>query len=114
MAYSVHLLADRPELVAAVGAVGLGEYDTDERRDVSPWLLGMIVRPADRRSGVGRALLAALEVHARAAGYRTLWVATGTERAVAFYQACGWRASGRQLLASGEVATVLTRLLTTA
>jgi hypothetical protein len=35
----------------AAGAVGLGEFDIEERRDRSPWLLGMIVRP-DRRARV--------------------------------------------------------------
>ena len=35
----------------ASGAVGLGEFDIEERRDRSPWLLGMIVRP-DRRARV--------------------------------------------------------------
>jgi hypothetical protein len=35
-----------------LGAVGLGRFDIEERRDRSPWLLGMIVRPDRRRSGV--------------------------------------------------------------
>jgi hypothetical protein len=36
----------------ALGAVGLGLFDIEERRDRSPWLLGMIVRP-DRRGSDG-------------------------------------------------------------
>ena len=30
----------------AAGAVGLGEFDIAERRDRSPWVLGMVVRSA--------------------------------------------------------------------
>ena len=36
----------------ALGAVGLGQFDIEERRDRSPWVLGMIVRP-DRRGASG-------------------------------------------------------------
>jgi hypothetical protein len=32
----------------AAGAVGLGEFDIAERRDRSPWVLGMVVRSASR------------------------------------------------------------------
>ena len=31
-----------------LGAVGLGEFDVEERRDRSPWVLGMVVDPAQR------------------------------------------------------------------
>jgi GNAT superfamily N-acetyltransferase len=75
----------------AVGAVGLGEFDIAERRDRSPWLLGMIVAPPLRGRGVGGRLLRALEAWARERGDATLWVATGGP-AVAFYRKCGWQA----------------------
>jgi len=45
----------------ATGAVGLGEFDIAERRDRSPWVLGMVVRSASRGRGVGRLLLSRLE-----------------------------------------------------
>ena len=48
----------------ALGAVGLGAFDLAERRDRSPWVLGMIVRPDRRGTGVGRLLLAQLEAWA--------------------------------------------------
>jgi hypothetical protein len=41
----------------AVGAVGLGEFDIDERRDRSPWVLGMIVDADRRNGGSGRSCL---------------------------------------------------------
>ena len=37
----------------AVGAVGLGKFDIEERRDRSPWVLGMIVHPDARGRGIG-------------------------------------------------------------
>ncbi|MGH9196134.1 MAG: hypothetical protein ACRD1T_10385, partial [Acidimicrobiia bacterium] len=30
---------------AAIGAIALGEFDLEERRETSPWVMGMIVHP---------------------------------------------------------------------
>ncbi len=93
----------------AVGAVGLGEFDIEERRDTSPWVMGMIVR-ADRRSrGIGALLLTTLESWAHAQGYQRAWVATG--RAADFYRKCGWQLTETLERESGEVLTVLTKVL---
>jgi N-acetylglutamate synthase-like GNAT family acetyltransferase len=73
---------------AALGAVGLAEFDLEERRDRSPWVIGTIVRADHRNEGVGRVLLAALEELAIRAGLTQLWVAT--ERAASFYESCGF------------------------
>jgi len=73
----------------ALGVVGLGQFDIEERRDRSPWVLGMIVRPDRRGAGIGRLLLAHLERWARQQGYEQLWVATAGGGG--FYQRCGWR-----------------------
>lgn len=74
----------------AAGAVALGEFEPDEIRDRSPWIMGMIVRPELRGRGIGRLLLQSLMAWAAAEhGYQQFWVATGDE-AVDFYQACGW------------------------
>lgn len=94
----------------AVGAVGLGEFDIAERRDRSPWVLGMVVRLGLRGRGVGRKLLLSLESFAAGQGWTEVWVATGGP-AVEFYQRCGWQVTERLPLASGEVATVLRKLL---
>jgi GNAT superfamily N-acetyltransferase len=75
---------------AAAGAVALGEFEPDEFRDRSPWIMGMIVRPELRGLAIGRLLLDHLTAWATGQhGYRRFWVATGDE-AVGFYQACGW------------------------
>jgi GNAT superfamily N-acetyltransferase len=91
----------------ACGAVGLGQFDIEERRDRSPWVLGMIVRPDRRRAGIGRLLLAHLERWAHRQGYGPMWVATGGA-AVGFYQCCGWRIH-ETVDREFEPATVLTK-----
>ncbi|MGE0544352.1 MAG: GNAT family N-acetyltransferase [Dehalococcoidia bacterium] len=92
----------------ALGAVGLGEFDIEERRDRSPWVLGMIVRLDRRGAGIGRRLLAQLAAWTGAQGYDQVWVATGGP-AIGFYQACGWELIETVEQASGETATVLTK-----
>jgi predicted N-acetyltransferase YhbS len=77
------------EAGAAVGAVALGEFDLEEIRDRSPWIMGMIVRPDLRGHGIGRELLHTQVSWAAEHGYQQIWVGTGNE-AVGFYQACGW------------------------
>lgn len=72
----------------AVGAVGLGEFDIEERRDRSPWVLGMVVEPDHRSMGIGAMLMAKLEATVAELGYDRCWVATGQARA--FYERIGW------------------------
>jgi GNAT superfamily N-acetyltransferase len=91
----------------ALGAVGLGQFDIEERRDRSPWVLGMIVRPDRRGAGIGRLLLAHLERWAYRQGYQQLWVATGGA-AIGFYQRCRWRIY-ETVDRDFELATVLTK-----
>lgn len=91
----------------AAGAVGVGEFDPPERRDRSPWVLGMVVDTQHRGQGVGRLLLSTVDRWATGGGHRRLWVATGGA-AVAFYQRCGWRPFETFPRADGEV-TVLVR-----
>lgn len=52
----------------------------------------MFVRPAYRRTGLARVLIAALEDNARAAGYRQLVLETGTGQpeAMALYESAGF------------------------
>jgi GNAT superfamily N-acetyltransferase len=95
----------------ALGAVGLGQFDIEERRDRSPWVLGMIVRRDRRGTGLGRLLLENIERWAGDQGHQQLWVATGRP-AVNFYQRCGWQLQ-EIVHRDVEPATVLTRLLDT-
>jgi GNAT superfamily N-acetyltransferase len=93
----------------AVGAVGLGEYDIEERRDQTPWVMGMIVRPDQRRRGIGRVLLATLADWASSRGVLKVWVATGGP-AVRFYNDCGWGVV-ETFFRGSEETTVLVRQL---
>lgn len=93
----------------ALGAVGLAEYDIEERRDRSPWLVGMIVRADRREQGIGGRLVAQLEAWAGSQGYEQPWVATG--RAADFYRKCGWEISETVEHVSGDVSTVSTMVL---
>ena len=76
----------------AIGAVTLGPAD-DSVGDVcpglAPWVVRMVVRPGERRCGVGRLMVTALEDLAREHGHERLWVAPGDGDA-AFYRECGW------------------------
>lgn len=96
----------------AIGAVGLDAFDDAvgiaERRDRSPWVVGMIVRPDSRRVGVGRLLLARLAAWAGSHGYTRVWVATG-DPATGFYQRCGWAWCETVGRAPGEVVEVLAK-----
>lgn len=92
-----------------LGAVGLGQFDIAERRDRSPWVLGMIVRVDQRGIGIGRRLMNRLERHAAALGYSTVWVATGD--AVGFYGRCGYQLAETVSLGSGTTADVLAKQL---
>lgn len=73
----------------ALGAVGLGQFDIEERHDRSPWLLGMIVRPDPRDGGLGRLLLDRVEEWAGGHGCDEIWAANEGP-AVEFYRRCGW------------------------
>jgi GNAT superfamily N-acetyltransferase len=56
----------------ALGAVGIGEFDIEERHDRSPWLKGMIIRQDCRGAGLGRLLLTHLENWAAEQEYHRL------------------------------------------
>jgi GNAT superfamily N-acetyltransferase len=94
----------------AVGAVALGEFDIEEQRDRSPWVLGMIVAVQCRGMGIGGQLMGTLESWARHRGYSRAWVATG-RRAVDFYRKCGWELAEVINRPSGEMVSILTKSL---
>ncbi|WIG60430.1 MAG: hypothetical protein OJF49_003178 [Ktedonobacterales bacterium] len=104
-------LGDREEVL---GGVGLHEFDLEERRDRSPWIVGTIVRADQRGEGIGQALMAALEGWAINVGIAQVWVGTETARAVAFYRRSGYEWVEEIASRHGEPATVLTKRLTPA
>jgi GNAT superfamily N-acetyltransferase len=96
--------------IGLVGAVGLGQFDIPERQDRSPWVLGLVVRPDRRTTGIGRLLLQRLERHALDLGYSDLWVANEGP-AVEFYKRCGYKEVETVTISNGGIAHVMTRSL---
>lgn len=90
---------------AVLGAVGLDAYDLDERRDTTPWVTGMIVRPDLRGQGIGRVLMRHLEEWAAAQRITEAWV--GTDLAATFYEKCGWIPEESFVTSAGEHMDVL-------
>ncbi|GAA3962484.1 GNAT family N-acetyltransferase [Actinoplanes auranticolor] len=91
----------------AVGAVSIAPADLPERPALSPWVVGMIVQADRRGSGIGGALMSALQQWAAVSGISRLWVATGGP-AVEFYRRCGWTVAEVLDRDNGEQATILT------
>lgn len=76
----------------AIGAVTLGTCDpavADVCPELTPWVVRMVVRPGERRCGVGRLMVTALDDLAREYGHDRIWVAAGDD--AGFYRECGWR-----------------------
>ena len=94
----------------AIGAVTVGE--TDDAPGCSahaPWLVRMVVRPGERRCGVGRLMVAAAEDLARQHGHAALWVSP-REEDLEFYRACGWLDTGEP--GSGDTSVLCKALAT--
>lgn len=72
-----------------VGTAALRVHDLEGREDLSPWLGGVFVLPAFRRQGIGSALCAAVEQHARRTGVGTLYLFTIDQQAL--YADLGWQ-----------------------
>jgi GNAT superfamily N-acetyltransferase len=73
--------------LAGTGSIKLFEPGT--KAGLSPWLAGMYVREAYRGSGIGAAIVRALEARASELGVRTLYLSVGA--AEDFYRRLGWR-----------------------
>jgi GNAT superfamily N-acetyltransferase len=83
-AFLVARTVDEPDPVGGVGLRRAGPASGEVKR--------LWVDPAWRRSGLGRALMAALEDEARALDFSDLVLATGERQpeAVALYESSGW------------------------
>ncbi len=89
----------------------MAEFDIEERRDRSPWVLGLIVGPDHRGTGIGRALTEHLTQWSTENGIPDVWVATGD--AEGFYSRCGWTETEKLVCAAqGQYVTILRKTLT--
>ena len=75
-----------------IGTASLASEDLDERPDLTPWLAGVYVIPAQRRQGYAAHLIAAMEAACRSASIPTLWLYTSTAERV--YARAGWQHAG--------------------
>lgn len=87
------LVAEAPD-----GVIGWASFGAGRDPDMSHVgeLAGLYVHPDHWSQHVGHALLARVEEELVAAGWNDgyLWVLSGNERAVRFYENHGWRADG--------------------
>lgn len=81
---------------SASAAVGMVRFGPDEDDPDRGHVYSLYVDPAAAGAGLGRSLLARAREELGAAGFRlaTLWVFAANERALRFYAADGWRATG--------------------
>jgi len=77
---------------AVLGMAALREHDLEGYEHLSPWLGGVLVMPGRRRHGVGAALCAEVEQHARRAGHGALYLFTLDRQA--WYAHQGWTTLG--------------------
>src|ERR1051325_1566525 len=75
-----------------LGSAALRVHDIEGREDLTPWLGGVIVGSQFRRQGIGAALCAIVEEHARSLGIQTLHLFTLDKQA--WYSRLGWKVFG--------------------
>jgi ribosomal protein S18 acetylase RimI-like enzyme len=79
-----------------VGFLSAGRARDEDAGDDTAEVTAIYVSPDRLGEGFGRALFARGEKQLRDMGFRaaTLWVLEGNHRAIAFYEAAGWRHDG--------------------
>ena len=85
---------DVPFIVVAIdnnelmGSAALVNEDMSTRKDLSPWLASVFVKPEFRKNGVGTSLVRHIEGEAQKRGIQKLFLYT--EHARKLYAALGW------------------------
>ncbi len=72
-----------------VGSALLVTHDMKTRKEFSPWLAGVYVKPAHRQTGVASRLIARVEAKAAALNTKRLYLYTPSEEA--YYARRGWQ-----------------------
>ena len=70
------------------GTAALRVHDLEDRKDLTPWLGGVFVRPEHRRRGVASALCLAVEQKTWSLGFDALYLFTPDKQS--FYTRLGW------------------------
>jgi GNAT superfamily N-acetyltransferase len=76
------------------GSAALVDHDMSDppngTEDLRPWLSGVYVKPEHRKTGLGPALVGAVEEAAGILGYTSLFLYTAPATARKFYSPMGW------------------------
>lgn len=91
-----------------VGSALLVEHDMSTRRDLSPWLAGVYVKPEFRQSGLATRLIERIEQEATALQVPQIFLYTDKEQD--FYTKRGWRGLENTQYRGLEV-TIMSKLL---
>lgn len=98
----VGLVAMEGEEVLATAALGL-----DPTTNLTPSIIGLLVRPEKRGQGIGTAVIKGCEDVARGLGYRRLHVSTSVLGGL--LQRMGWRKTGETKFLNDETGSVFVR-----
>ncbi|MGM0983396.1 MAG: GNAT family N-acetyltransferase [Pseudomonadota bacterium] len=91
---------------APVGMASLVADDMSDRRDLTPWLASVFVRPEWRGRGIASRLVQRVEEEARVHGHDRLYLYTPDQQAL--YRRLGWR-DLEQRYYRGEAVTIMRR-----
>lgn len=89
-----------------VGMASLVADDMSDRRDLTPWLASVFVRPEWRGRGIATRLVQGVEQEAQAHGHDPFYLYTPDQQA--FYRRLGWR-DFEQRGYRGEAVTIMRR-----
>lgn len=89
----------------AFGTAALRVHDLEDRRDLTPWLGGVFVRPEYRRQGVASALCRAVEDKAWSLGFDKLYLFTPDQQAM--YARRGWQKFERAVVWRGLASDIM-------
>ena len=90
------------------GLASLVFHDMDTRKDISPWLAGLLVAPAFRGRGHGAALVNAIEEKAAGLSVETLFLYTNSAQGL--YEKLGWEQIEREPYRGREV-VIMSKIL---
>ncbi len=84
-----------------LGSAMLVACDMESRKELTPWVAGVYVDPAERGNGIGQALVERVIEEARALGFPCLYLFTfSTEK---YYERLGWEVVERTEYMGSEV-----------